>query len=45
MAFTSNGGGGISRTVFDADHPFLFLIQHKESNTILFMGKISDPSE
>ena len=29
--------------VFDADHPFLYLIQHKETGTILFMGKVVDP--
>jgi len=29
--------------VFDADHPFMYLIQHKETGTILFMGKVVDP--
>ncbi len=29
--------------VFDANHPFLYLIQHKETETILFMGKVVDP--
>ena len=32
------------RIVFDADHPFVFLIQHKTTNTILFMGTVTDPS-
>jgi serpin B len=32
------------RIVFDADHPFLFTIHHKEIGTILFMGNIIDPS-
>jgi serpin B len=30
--------------VFRADHPFIFVIQHKETNQILFLGKIVDPS-
>ncbi len=29
---------------FMADHPFIFVIQDDESGTILFMGKISDPT-
>ncbi len=32
-----------SPKVFDADHPFLYLIQHKETGTILFMGKVINP--
>ncbi|MDG6223882.1 MAG: serpin family protein [Candidatus Thermoplasmatota archaeon] len=30
---------------FKADRPFMFLIMHKETNSILFMGKVSDPTE
>ena len=33
------------KMVFDADHPFLFTIHHKDTNTILFMGKIENPLE
>jgi len=32
-------------TVFDADHPFLFTIHQKETNTILFMGNVDNPLE
>jgi serpin B len=30
--------------IFRADHPFVFLIQHKETGAILFMGRVTDPS-
>jgi len=36
-------GGGSSRLTFNADHPFLFLIQHKETGTILSLGSIGNP--
>lgn len=32
------------RIVFDCNHPFMYLIQHKQTGTILFMGTITDPS-
>ncbi len=28
---------------FDADHPFLFLIRHRPSGTLLFLGRVTDP--
>ena len=28
-----------------ADHPFIFLIRHKETGAVLFMGRVTDPSE
>lgn len=30
--------------IFRADHPFVFLIRHKPSNCILFMGRVARPS-
>jgi serpin B len=30
---------------FKVDKPFMFVIKHKESNEILFMGKVMDPRE
>ena len=32
--------GFVRNTTFCADHPFLFLICHKKSNAILFMGRV-----
>ncbi len=31
--------------IFNADHPFIFLIQEKSSGNILFMGRLTDPSK
>ena len=29
--------------IFKADHPFIFLIQDRETGSILFVGRVSDP--
>jgi len=40
------GAPGPSETrTFIADHPFIFLIQQKETGAVLFMGKVTNPSE
>ncbi|MBN2458543.1 serpin family protein [Candidatus Woesearchaeota archaeon] len=31
--------------VFRADHPFIFIIQEKKTGNILFMGRVSDPTQ
>ena len=34
-----------SRINFDCDHPFVFLIQHKDTKTIIFSGVVNNPLE
>ena len=31
--------------VFRADHPFIFIIQEKETGNVLFLGKVIDPTK
>jgi len=31
--------------VFRADHPFIFIIQEKETGNMLFMGRVNDPTK
>lgn len=30
--------------IFNADHPFIFMIQEKKTENILFLGRVSDPT-
>jgi len=46
MTLTVDGTDtGDSRIVFDCDHPFIFLIQHEDTGTILFLGSVNNPLE
>lgn len=36
---------GPDLAVFRADHPFVFAIREKDTNSILFVGKVVDPSQ
>ena len=31
--------------IFRADHPFIFIIQQKDTGNILFLGRVVDPTE
>jgi len=33
------------KIVFNADHPFIFMIQERETGNILFMGRVFDPTQ
>ncbi len=33
------------RKIFRADHPFIFIIQEKETGNILFLGRVTDPTK
>jgi serpin B len=39
------GRAAVREMVFRADHPFLFLIRHNASGSVLFLGRVSDPSK
>ena len=39
------GIGTPTTNTFRADHPFIFIIQEKETGNILFMGRVVDPNK
>ncbi|MHC4862416.1 MAG: serpin family protein, partial [Planctomycetota bacterium] len=43
---TMRKGGEASKPLeFVADHPFLFLIRHRMTGCVLFVGRVTDPTE
>ncbi|GAF76958.1 unnamed protein product, partial [marine sediment metagenome] len=38
-------GMAMPRNVFRADHPFIFIIQEKQTGNILFLGKVVNPTQ
>jgi serine protease inhibitor len=37
--------GLLKKIVFDASHPFLFIIKEADNGVILFIGRFSKPSQ
>jgi len=35
----------IPKDIFLADHPFIFIIQQKDTGNILFLGRVVDPTK
>jgi serine protease inhibitor len=44
MEITS-AGPEMQPPTFNADHPFIFIIQEKDTGNILFLGKVNDPTQ
>ena len=44
-AVVAKFGSTMPRNVFRADHPFIFIIQEKETGNILFMGRVTNPTQ
>jgi serpin B len=46
-AATATGvvGSAMPRNIFEADHPFIFIIQERDTGNILFLGRVVDPTK
>ena len=44
-AVISTYGAAMPRAIFRADHPFIFIIQERETGNILFLGRVVDPTK
>jgi serpin B len=44
-AAIGRGGGAPVVPVFEADHPFLFLIRSIRNGSVLFLGRVTDPTK
>ncbi len=43
MGTTADGPGRSQLKVFYADHPFVFVIRHKDTGSVLFIGRVMNP--
>jgi serpin B len=39
-----SAGPSQEQKIFQADHPFIFIIQEKATGNILFIGRVLDPT-
>ncbi len=45
ISMSLGSAGGNEDPVFEANHPFIFIIQNKNNGNILFLGRVSNPSK
>ena len=44
VSMVSSIGGGGGHLVFNADHPFIYIIRETTTNSVIFMGIVNDPT-
>ncbi len=44
VTMSATSAGPMNSIIFRADHPFIFIIQEKQTGNILFLGKVINPS-